>query len=115
MTEKGIVIAVDSGRAQVKLEPPPGISQEAKTTLLELNIQGSVFAGMQVTVLLSPPHSIRAKPWPLVIAMVIFFFGVCLGIKFLGFSLALASLMIRFYKTKEQQIYFEPVIIQTKT
>ena len=87
MTEKGIVQDSSDGKIQLKLESPQTQSQISLP--FEFKCDEKLVKGESVTVLLSPPPSIRAKPWELLVAMGLFFMGWVCGYKLIGFLLAI--------------------------
>ena len=98
MTEKGIVQDIRDGKIQLKLESPQ--TQDQTFLPFEFKCDEKLVKGENITILLSPPHSIRAKPWELLVAMGLFFMGWICGYKLVGFLLAVGFLLSLFFTVK---------------
>jgi hypothetical protein len=111
MTEKGIVVEFHQGIAKVQLEHAPGVSSKSSQQLLETECALNVFPGDRVIVRLSPPHPIKAKPWSLLIAVILFGIGILFQNILLGFLIALAAVLIPFMKMSRRTLSYQPCII----
>jgi len=111
MTEKGIVVEIHQGIAKVQLERAPGVSSESPQQLLETECSLNVSPGDRVVVRLSPPHLIKAKPWSLMIAVILFGIGILFQKILLGFLIALASVLFPFMKMSRRTLSYQPCVI----
>lgn len=113
MTEKGIVLQIHQGIAEVRLEPAPGISKDARQLSLQAKCSLNIPLGTPVLVRLSPSRPIHAQPWSLVIAVSLFGLGIFFQRPFLGFFLALVSSVMPFFKMSRRTISYMPCVIST--
>jgi hypothetical protein len=111
MTEKGIVVEIHQGIAKVRLERAPGVSTDSPQQLLETECFLNVSPGSRVVVRLSPSYPIKAKPWSLVIAVILFGIGILFQKILVGFLMALALVLFPFMKMSRRTLSYRPRII----
>jgi hypothetical protein len=113
MTEKGIVLRVHQGIAEVQLQPAPGVPKDAPQLSLQAKCSLNIAAGTPVLVRLSSTRPIHAKPWSLIIAVLIFGTGLVIKRPLTGFLLALISSFIPFFKLSRRRTSYTPCVIST--